>query len=83
VALSDYMEFEKVVQKKLVISAAITITDRISSNKQLTQCNEEELFKECFNTKQSFGNIEQPSSILCHLGVYRKGKKWISIDTDG
>lgn len=85
IVLSDYMDFGN-VNSKVVISTAITLSDRISSNngKTANQCNKQELFNEVLHQlKLSFGDIENHTSVLMSPGVsYSENeKKWVSIDT--
>jgi hypothetical protein len=88
IVLSDYMtRAMEENQSKTLISTAITLSDRISSNnnKMANECNQEELFEEVFSQlKLSFGqNLENPTSIIMSPGVNYsdKEKQWISIDT--
>lgn len=84
IVLSDYIEEN---QSKTLISTAITLSDRISSNNNKTanQCNKEELFKEVlYQLKLSFGEtLETPASIIMSPGVTysEQEKQWVSIDT--
>ena len=83
--LSDYMNFDQSTSK-IMISSAITLTDKKSNNNNKTanECNKVELINEVFNQlKESFGDIPYPTLSIISPGVYysEKDKKWISKDT--
>jgi hypothetical protein len=86
IVLSDYMSFNETASKT-VISAAITITDKLSNtiNKTANQCDDKnEIISETFNQlKESFPNLPLPTISLLSPGIYydKDLKKWTSIDT--
>jgi hypothetical protein len=80
IVLSDYMDLDQ-NSSKTVMSTAVTLTERISSNNNKTanECTEKELIDEVFHQlKISFGDLEDPSLVLLSPGVTYsdKEKKW-------
>ena len=73
IVLTDYMKFEQ-KQSKTVISAAITLTDRISSHigKTANQCTDtKELINETLaQLRLAFPSLPEPDVILISPGVY-------------
>lgn len=86
VLLTDYMTFNESTSQT-VISAAITLTDKISPNtmKTANECTKEELIIEVFNQlKSAYGNdlITPTLSILSPDVSYDETKKiWVSSNT--
>ena len=86
IVLSDYMSFNEAASQT-VISAAITITDKLSNtiNKTANQSNDKnEIINETFNQlKESFPNLPLPTISLLSPGIYYDTdlQKWTSIDT--
>ena len=84
IVLSDYMMFSE-RDSKTVISAAVTISDKVSSynKKTANQCDNEELIREVFRQlKESFKDLPEPTHALISPGnMYDKDeKKWDSRD---
>ena len=83
VVLSDYMQFSE-YNSKTVISVAITITDKKSSNiyKTANECSEYELIQETFKQLQfSFPNLIIPTYSLLSPTNKFINNKWISDDS--
>lgn len=85
VVLSDYMKFNE-DNSKTVISAAVTITDKLSPNnsKRANECNANELVNEMFlQLKESFPDLPPPTVRIMSPGVKYddENKKWISKNT--
>jgi len=86
IVLSDYMQFDENVSKT-VISAAVTITDQMSTrlNKTADECDDQQmLITEMFDQlKTAFPDIPDPTFSLMSPGVYydKQKQKWISKDT--
>lgn len=86
IVLTDYMKFEQ-KQSKTVISAAITLLDRVSShiNKTANQCaNKTELIEETLaQLRLAFPSLPEPDIALISPGVYydEMSKKYKCKDT--
>ena len=84
VVLSDYMKFNQ-NNSQTVVSAAITITDKVSdfTNKTANQSNKSEILQEMFRIlNMSFGNnLPKPHIVIFNPHTKYKNNSWISEDT--
>lgn len=81
IVLSDYMKFD---ESKTVISAVVTIPDKISdiSKKTLNESTKDEIIEEVIRVINiSYPNLVRPDVIIFNPNVNHDNKKWISDDT--
>ena len=87
IVLSNYMSFNDTIEldnSKTVISAAITITNKISSTTKKTanQSQIDELYNETLRQiRLSFPKLPIPDRMIISPQVHKVGDKWINYDT--
>jgi hypothetical protein len=83
IILSNYMKFDK-TEPQMVISTAITYTDRKSSvtNKTADESDINEIYTEVLRQlRLSYPDLPNPDYTLVSPQVYKNNDKWINIDT--